>query len=353
MRVTSIVGARPQFIKAAPLLREIARTHASTLIHTGQHYDPAMSHVFFDELELPVPDHHLGVGSGRHGAQTAAMLERIDPILAEGRPDWVVVFGDTNSTLAGALAASKRCLKLAHVEAGLRSFNRRMPEEINRVIADHLADARLCPSTTAADNLGREGIHTGVHVVGDLMAESLVSTIERARAGSTVLERFGVRPGEFLLLTMHRAGAADDATTVAKVVHAAASSGEPVVFPVHPRTRRVLDGKAVSNVRFVEPVGYLDMLQLQASARLVLTDSGGVQKEAYWLGTPCLTLRDETEWTETVAAGWNCLVGTDPLRIEDAIRTFKPSSARPGVYSAERVAGRIVDILERNGVHRS
>jgi len=353
VRVTSIVGARPQFIKAAPLLRELAKSHTSTLVHTGQHYDPAMSAVFFDELELPAPDHHLGVGSGRHGAQTAAMLERIDPVLADGRPDWVVVFGDTNSTLAGALAASKRCVKLAHVEAGLRSFDRRMPEEINRVIADHLADVRLCPSGAAADNLAREGVHSGVYVVGDLMAESLMSTIGRARAASSVLERFGVREGQFLLLTMHRAGSADDPATVARVVDAAAAGGEPVVFPVHPRTRRVLDGAAPSNVHVVEPVGYLDMLQLQSTARLVLTDSGGVQKEAYWLGTPCVTLRDETEWTETVAAGWNCLVGTDRPRIEEAIRSFKPSSPRPEVDDAMHVARRIVDILERDGASLS
>ena len=350
MRVMSIVGARPQFIKAAPLLRELAHAHASTLIHTGQHYDPLMSDIFFDDLGLPAPDHHLSVGSGRHGWQTATMLERIDPILADRRPDWVVVFGDTNSTLAGALAASKRRLKLAHVEAGLRSFNREMPEEINRVIADHLADARLCPSAAAARNLGREGVRTGVHVVGDLMAESLASTIERAKARSTVLERFGVRPGGYLLLTMHRAGTADDPATVARVMDAAAAGGEPVVFPVHPRTRRVLDGARVaSNMHLVEPVGYLDMLQLEASARLVVTDSGGVQKEAYWLGTPCVTLRDETEWTETVEAGWNCLTGTDRMRIEQAIRTFEPSSARPPVEDGDHVARRIIDVLEREG----
>ena len=350
MRITSIVGARPQFIKAAPLLRELAHTHASTLIHTGQHYDPMMSDVFFDELDLPAPDHHLGVGSGRHGAQTAAMLERIDPILADGRPDWVVVFGDTNSTLAGALAASKRRLKLAHVEAGLRSFNRGMPEEINRVIADHVSDLRLCPSEGAARNLNREGVRTGVHIVGDLMAESLASSIDRAKERSMVLDRFGVRPREYLLLTMHRAGTADDSAAVARVIDAAASGGEAVVFPVHPRTRQTLDGARVaSNVRLVEPVGYLDMLQLQASARMVLTDSGGVQKESYWLGTPCITLRDETEWPETVDAGWNCLVGTDRRRIEQAIRTFKPSSSRPEVYAGDRVARRIVEILERDG----
>ncbi|HKB13461.1 MAG TPA: UDP-N-acetylglucosamine 2-epimerase (non-hydrolyzing) [Vicinamibacterales bacterium] len=347
MRIVSVVGARPQFIKAAPLLRELARTHQSVLIHTGQHYDRGMSAVFFAELGLPEPDHHLGVGSGPHGAQTAAMLDRIDPVLAESRPDWVVVFGDTNSTLAGALAASKRCLKLAHVEAGLRSFNRAMPEEINREIADHLADARFCPSDAAAANLSREGIDSGVYVVGDLMAQSLASTIARARADSTVLDRCGAAAGRFVLLTLHRAGTADDAGIVGRVVAAAAAHGDTVVFPVHPRTRRVLNGADVpDNVRLIEPVGYLEMLQLEASARLVLTDSGGVQKEAYWLGTPCITLREETEWTETVDAGWNRLAGTDPARIVDTMRTFAPPARRPPLYDGGDVARRIVTIIQ-------
>jgi UDP-N-acetylglucosamine 2-epimerase len=343
MRIVSIVGARPQFVKAAPLVRELtaSRDHTSILVHTGQHYDANMSDVFFEELGLPAPDHHLGVGSGPHGAQTAAMLERLEPVLTANRPDWVVVFGDTNSTLAGALAASKLRLRIAHVEAGLRSFNRAMPEEINRVIADLLADLRLCPSDAAAANLAREGIRGGVHVVGDLMAESLAASIERARERSRVLERLGVDRRRFLLLTIHRAGTADDPAVLDRVLRAVARSGaaeraEPVIFPVHPRTRRALEAVAQppAAIRFVEPAGYLDMLQLIASARLVVTDSGGVQKEAYWLGTPCVTLRDETEWTETVEAGWNRVVGTDAARIRDAVATFTPPADRPALYVA-------------------
>lgn len=354
MRVVSIVGARPQFIKAAPLVRELtaSRDCSSVLVHTGQHYDVNMSDVFFEELGLPAPDHHLDVGSGAHGAQTAAMLERLEPVLVANRPEWVVVFGDTNSTLAGAIAASKLRLRIAHVEAGLRSFNRAMPEEINRVVADLLSDVRLCPSESSVANLAREGIRTGVHVVGDLMADSLAATIERARARSTVMERLGVTAGNFLLLTIHRAGTADDPATIDRVLQAVAESGEPVVFPVHPRTRRTIDAnvaRAFPSLRFVEPMGYVDMLQLESSARLVVTDSGGVQKEAYWLGTPCVTLRDETEWIETVDAGWNRLAGTDRARISDAIATFRPPASHPPLYACTGVARRIVSLLRDDG----
>jgi UDP-N-acetylglucosamine 2-epimerase len=348
VKIVSIVGARPQFIKAAAVSRQLRARHHEVLVHTGQHYDYAMSGVFFDGLELPSADINLGVGSGSHGAQTGAMLEGIDGVIAAERPDWVLVYGDTNSTLAGALAASKLHVPVAHVEAGLRSFNRRMPEEINRVVADHVSTMLLCPSETAVGNLAREGIHTNVHVIGDVMLDVLEWALRRAEASpSDILARLGLRDREYLLATVHRSENTDDVSRLSSIVEAFNSFEEPVVFPVHPRARKALAnvGGLGSHVQMIEPLGYLDMLTVSAHARLLLTDSGGLQKEAYWLKVPCVTMRDETEWVETVEAGWNMLVGSNPEKIREAVRSFNGAGDHPRLYGDGRAAVHCVDLL--------
>lgn len=354
MRVVSVVGARPQFIKAAPVGQALlAAGHAEVLVHTGQHYDDNMSAVFFYELDISPPDYNLGVGSDLHGAQTGAMLTRIEEVLLAEQPDWVLIYGDTNSTLAGALAAAKLHIRVAHVEAGLRSFNRAMPEEINRVVADHISDLLLCPSKTAVDNLFAEGITRGVHLVGDVMADALAFATQRARSRSDVLTRLGLTERGYLLATVHRAENTDNLTHLRSILAAFAEVGERIVFPIHPRTRRKLVelGKTFNlqlahNLQLIEPVGYLDMVMLEQSARMILTDSGGVQKEAYWLRIPCITLRDETEWVETVQVGWNVLAGTDCEKITQAARSFVPPAGHPVLYGDGQTAGRIVAILE-------
>jgi UDP-N-acetylglucosamine 2-epimerase len=351
LKILSVVGARPQFVKASGMSRVIRERHAEVLVHTGQHYDARMSAVFFEELGIPEPEYNLGIGSGPHGAQTGKMLACIEEVATAERPDRVLVYGDTNSTLAGALAAAKLHIPVAHVEAGLRSFNRFMPEEVNRVVADHLCDLLFCPSRTAEENLASEGIRRGVHVVGDVMADTLSVAARRAEAGSDALSRFRLRSKGFLLATVHRAENTDDPGRLGAILDALDALHEPVLFPVHPRTRKAIEARRdrpAPHVQMVEPVGYLDMVKLEMSARMILTDSGGVQKEAYWLGVPCLTLRDETEWVETVRAGWNALAGADTCRIVELVRTFAPPSARPSLYGEEGAAGRCVRLMEEN-----
>jgi UDP-GlcNAc3NAcA epimerase len=321
MKIVSIVGARPQFIKAAVLSREIRKEHTEVLIHTGQHYDENMSQVFFDELDIPAPNYFLGIGSGSHGAQTGAMLAGIEEVLLKEQPDCVLVYGDTNSTLAGALAAVKLHIKVAHVEAGLRSFNRRMPEEINRVLTDHVADLLLCPTQTAVDNLAAEGITAGVHLVGDVMYDGLLWAVERGKRTSTILADLGLSPKNYALVTVHRAENTDDPERLGGILDALNQIEETIVWPVHPRAHKKLEElnwQPAEHIRLIEPVGYVDMATLEAQARVILTDSGGMQKEAYWLGVPCITLRDETEWVETVEAGANEIVGTSAPCIVDA-----------------------------------
>ena len=351
MKIVSIIGARPQFIKAAAVSRQLRMDHEEILVHTGQHYDYEMSGIFFDGLGLPHADVNLGVGSGSHAAQTGDMLKGLETVLLKERPDWVLIYGDTNSTLAGALAASKLHVPIAHVEAGLRSFNRRMPEEINRVVADHLSDLHLCPSRTARQNLSSEGISANVHVVGDVMLDVLEWSRERAIGDSdAVLANYGIRNRSYLLATVHRSENTDDAKTLGSIVAALNSLDEPVIFPVHPRASKCLarGGHMLrEHVHLVEPLAYIEMLTLAGSARMVLTDSGGLQKEAYWLGVPCVTLRDETEWVETVDAGWNTLTGTSTGRIIEAVRTFAPSSDRPSLYGNGRAAQQCVELLSR------
>jgi UDP-GlcNAc3NAcA epimerase len=355
MKVVSVVGARPQFIKAATLSRELRRNNQEVLLHTGQHYDYAMSGIFFDGLKMPPPDVNLRVGSGSHGAQTGSMLRKVEQVLLSERPHWVVVYGDTNSTLAGALAASKLHIPVVHVEAGLRSFNRRMPEEVNRVVVDHLSDLLLCPSKPAVENLAAEGIVRNVHLVGDIMLDVLNWARERSLAQpSKILTQLELGEREYILVTVHRSENTDHWQRLSGILNALDALDEIVVFPVHPRARKAMsegDYRPPPQVRLIGPVGYLDMVSLTRSARRVLTDSGGLQKEAYWLGVPCVTLREETEWVETVEAGWNMLVGSDRDRIVEAVRTFSPATVRPPLYGAGGVACRCADLMESTSSH--
>jgi UDP-N-acetylglucosamine 2-epimerase len=348
MKVLTVVGARPQFIKAAPVSRALRARHEEFLLHTGQHYDDAMSDLFFRQLSIPTPDRNLEVGSGLHGVQTGAMLAGIEAVTLELGPDWILVYGDTNSTLAGALAASKLHVPVAHVEAGLRSYDRRMPEEVNRVVADHLSALLLCPTDTAVSNLAREGITAGVLMVGDVMFDAYRQNLDRARQTSNVLSDLGLSPGEYQLLTVHRAENVDDPDHLQSILRGVAASGRPTVFPAHPRTQAAMNAAGIqvgSNAVVIDPVGYLEMLLLEDGAEAIVTDSGGVQKEAYFAGRPCITLRERTEWTETVTAGWNMLVGTDADAIAEAMRDFRPEGDRPDLFGDGHAAERVVDAL--------
>ncbi len=327
MRVLSIVGARPQFIKCSPVSRALRKRVTEILVHTGQHYDDNMSDRFFRDLDLPKPDYNLGVGSGSHASQTARMLTLIEQVLLRETPDYVVVYGDTNSTLAGALAAAKLHIPIAHIEAGLRSFNRRMPEEINRILTDHVASLLFCPTKTAVENLSREGIIDHVHNVGDVMYDAVLQFADIARQRSVILETLKLKRKEYLLATVHRPDNTDSEDSLRSILTALQSTGEQVIFPVHPRTRKSLARYGLDQahflngtVRLVDPVGYLDMLMLEQNARLVLSDSGGIQKEAYFFGVPCITLRSETEWVETASTGWNVVVGRDSAAIRRAVK---------------------------------
>jgi UDP-GlcNAc3NAcA epimerase len=317
VKVVSVVGARPQFVKAAPVSQALRALPGvqEVLLHTGQHYDDNMSRVFFEELGIPSPDVDLGIGSLSHGAQTGRMLEGIERVLLEVRPDWVLVYGDTNSTLAGAVAAVKLHLRVAHVEAGLRSFDMRMPEEVNRVLTDHVAEVLFAPTEKAVGNLAREGISRDrVRLVGDVMYDAALFFGERASRESRVLQRLGIVPGGYVLATVHRAENTDDETRLSSIVTALAEVGRrvPVVLPLHGRTRAALAraglaGRLGAGVYVIDPVGYLDMTMLTMHARAVVTDSGGLQKEAFFHRVPCVTLRERTEWVELVAMGWNVL----------------------------------------------
>ncbi len=355
VRWVTVIGARPQFVKAGAVSRAIAAHNAERtarpivekIIHTGQHYDDNMSEVFFRELGLPVPAYHLGVGGGSHGAQSGAMLASVERVLLEERPDWVLVFGDTNSTLAGALAASKLGIPVAHVEAGLRSFNRRMAEEVNRVLTDRISSRLYCPTRQAVANLAAEGMHDGVVRCGDVMYDSVLHHAARAAATSGILERCGVAPRAYVLATVHRAENTDDRDRLHAILAALADADVPVILPLHPRTRARLGegGGSRGSLRLIEPVGYLDMLALERDARVIVTDSGGVQKEAYFFRVPCVTTRAETEWVELVEAGWNRLVDANRRRVLEGIAwalDFQPPSAGDGLYGDGRAAGRIV-----------
>jgi UDP-GlcNAc3NAcA epimerase len=314
LRIFTVVGARPQFIKAAPVSRAFAATPGidEQIIHTGQHFDPWMSDIFFEELGIPVPSHHLGVSGGGHGAMTGAMLQALEPLLESERPDWVLVYGDTNSTLAGALAAAKLHIPVAHVEAGLRSFNRRMPEEQNRIVTDHLADMLFTPTDTATSNLLGEGVSQNkIHQLGDVMFDAALYCARRAADRSRVLAELGLRAGGYVLATIHRAENTDVEGRLRIIFDGLnrIATELPVVLPLHPRTRKAILNYNVepAHIKLIDPVGYLDMVALESNAAVIATDSGGVQKEAFFHGVPCVTLRDETEWVELVEAGWNRL----------------------------------------------
>jgi UDP-GlcNAc3NAcA epimerase len=354
MKVVSIVGARPQFIKAAPLSRELRKAHQEVMVHTGQHYDPSLSAVFFEELDIPRPDYNLGVGSASHGRQTGEMLARVEGVLIQEEPDWVLVYGDTNSTLAGALAAVKLHIPVAHVEAGLRSFNRRMPEEINRVLTDHISTLLFCPTETAVRNLAQEGLTEGVHNVGDVMYDAALHNSQLAEEKSRILEILGLRPKGYLLATVHRPDNTDIPHNLRSIVAALSSLEATVLLPLHPRTRKALQELGLTpggNVRVVEPVGYLAILILEKNARLILTDSGGIQKEAYFFAVPCVTLRQETEWVETVEAGWNVLVGADRRKIVETVRSFRPQGERANLFGDGQASVKMVEILSRGERH--
>jgi UDP-GlcNAc3NAcA epimerase len=343
LRIVTVVGARPQFIKAAAVSPRLRRRADEVLVHTGQHYDETLSAVFFRELGLPPPEVELGVGSGPHAVQTGEMLKRLDPVLDEVRPDWVLVYGDTNSTLAGALAAAKRGIPVAHVEAGLRSFNRAMPEEINRVVTDHLASRLYCPTAYAAANLAREGITAGVVVTGDVLDDAVRLVPDQP----DVLAALGVATGTYYLATVHRQENTDDAARLLGIVAGLRDLPRPVVFPVHPRTRSRLVALGAwppgGAVRVMEPVGYAASLTLVRHAAAVFTDSGGVQREAAALGIPCYVLRDETEWVDLVESGQAVLVGADPVRMREAVAAGR-AVGRPRAL-ADSPAERVVDDL--------
>jgi len=355
MKIVTIVGARPQFVKAAVVSRELRLVPEITevFVHTGQHYDPALSDVFFRELDLPAPHYHLGIGSGSHGQQTGAMLSAIDALLQKERPDRVLVYGDTNSTLSGALAAAKLCIPVAHVEAGLRSFNRAMPEEINRVLTDHVADMLFAPTEAAIANLAREGIAgTGVRMVGDVMVDAAVTFAGRANA-SALLHRLKVKSGEYFLATIHRAENTDDPKRLSAIIEAliAALTFGPVIMPLHPRTRDALqrsglEACARDKLSLVDPLGFLDMLAAEKNAKAIITDSGGVQKEASWFGVPCLIPRHETEWVELIQTGAARLVKPEEIPALLA-STQRGAPAMPDVGAANRVVAALAEDLAR------
>ncbi len=356
MKVVTVVGARPQFIKLAPVSRALRQAgHQEIIVHTGQHYDEKMSGAFFAELEIPPPDYNLEIGSGPHGVQTGQMLAALEETLQRECPSGVLVFGDTNSTLAGALAAVKLRIPVGHVEAGLRSFDRAMPEEINRVVTDHVSSRLYCPTSTAVRHLRDEGVTEGVQLTGDVMYDLLLRMRPRLeRRAPELLAELGVVADGFTLATVHRAASTDDRETLGRIVEGLGRLESPVIFPVHPRTRKLLDHYSLTlgpQVRAIEPLGYTDMLALTARAHRVVTDSGGLQKEAFLLETPCVTLRDTTEWPETIEVGWNVLVASDPDALLAAWRAPRPAKPAINPYgegdAAQRIAASLASWPER------
>jgi UDP-GlcNAc3NAcA epimerase len=353
VRVVTVIGNRPQFVKAAAVSRLLREAHDELLVHTGQHHDDELSTVFVQELGVPRPERELGIHGGTNTEQTARMLGALAPLLAGERPDAVLVYGDTNSTLAGGLAAAQTRIPVAHVEAGMRSFDRAMPEELNRVLTDHLSDLLLCPSPTAVENLAREHVAGRVEEVGDVMVDVATLFRPRAAADDAPLQRAGVEPGGYVVATAHRAGNVDDPARLAALVDVLLAVPLPVVLPLHPRTRARLEAAgrldalaAGPHVRLQPPLGYLDFTALVLHARAVLTDSGGVQKEAYLAGVRCVTMRSTTEWTETVDSGWNELVDLDAGAAVAALERPLPRE-RPPLYGDGRAGERVVEALRR------
>jgi len=353
MKIISVVGARPQFVKLSALSKELRKKHQAVILHTGQHYDDELSKIFFSELSIPEPDYNLGIGSAEHGEQTGRMLKGIEEVLLFETPDLVIVYGDTNSTLAGALAAVKQKIPVAHVEAGLRSFKRSMPEEINRVLTDQVSSLLFCPTKTSVQNLKKEGITKGVHLVGDVMYDSLRQHIKRAEKFCKIMKKLNLSKKDFYLITIHRAENTDLQENLRKIAEILSGLDKKTVFPVHPRTKKSLSGfnllsklESKPYLLLIDPVSYLDMLVLEKNARCVLTDSGGVQKEAFFLKTPCLTMRDETEWVETVESGWNFVSGLKPEIIKKNLKKINtPSSSKKSFFGNGRASENILKIL--------
>jgi UDP-GlcNAc3NAcA epimerase len=348
MRIVTVVGNRPQFVKAAAVSRLLRERADELIVHTGQHYDDELSRVFFEELNVPAPDRELGAGGGTNTSQTARILGALEPVLEELSPSLVLVYGDTNSTLAGALTASQAGIPTGHVEAGMRSFDRSMPEELNRVLTDHASELLLCSTETAMVNLEREGIRGESHLVGDVMADVSLAFRDIAEERSEILDELGLEPGSYLVVTAHRAGNVDRPDRLEALVALLQALPAPVVLPLHPRTRERLTAAGLMDrldgIKVVPPLGYLDFMKLARHARAVLTDSGGVQKEAYLLGVPCVTLRDTTEWVETVEAGWNTLVDLDPAAALAALER-RPPEDRPELYGGGHAAERVCEVL--------
>jgi len=351
MKIMNIVGARPEFIQTAPVTRAIRKRHTEILVHTGQHYDDNMSAVFFSDLGIPAPELNLGVGGGTHAEMTGQMLIKLEKAMLETKPDWVLVFGDTNSTVAAALAAAKIHIPVAHIEAGLRSYDRKMPEEINRVMTDHLSTVLFPPTQVAVDNLKNEGITKGVHLVGDVRVDVVMDTVPRARSRQAALfEQTQLKAGDpFALATIHRASNTDDQRRLTDIVSAFNTLDLPVVLPVHPRLKKMMGEFGLSfsgNVRPIDPIGFVDMVALLDASTIVITDSGGLQKEAYMMRRPGVTVRDTTEWVETVHSGWNRLTEPEDFKAAVAAALQPPPSEHPDFYGAPGVCDRIVDALE-------
>jgi UDP-GlcNAc3NAcA epimerase len=352
MKIVTIVGARPQFIKAVLLSKQLRKKHKEVLVHTGQHYDRELSDIFFDELAIPEPNYNLGIGSDSHAVQTGKMMIAIEEVLLKEKPDWVLVYGDTNSTLAGALATVKIHIPVAHVEAGPRMFDMNIPEEVNRVLTDRISSLLFAPTQTAVDNLKEEGITEGVHLTGDIMLDSFLHFSRVAERKSKILAELGLSKKGYLLATVHRAGNTDNEQNLRSIVDAFLSVDDRIVFPVHPRTEKYLKQyglyamlRNAPNMTLMNPVGYLDSLMLTSNAGKVLTDSGGLQKEAYFARVPCITLDETTGWVETVQDGWNTLVASDREKIIEAIKHFEPKGRQRKVFGDGRAAERIVSTL--------
>lgn len=349
MKIASVIGARPNFIKAAPLSRKLRKNFEEILIHTGQHYDYEMNKVFFDQLNIPEPTYHLGVGSGNQGYQTGEMIKKIEDVLLKENPNLVLVYGDTNTTMSGALSAIKLRIKLGHIEAGLRSFDKTMPEEINRVVTDHCSDLLFCPTINAVDNLKKENIFSGVHLTGDVMVDALLYN-KRVAEKSKILEMLNLDKNQYIVVTVHRESNTDKEKNLEDIVNAICSVEEDIIFPLHPRTKKNLINyglyeKLKKKVKVIEPLGYIEFLKLISYAKKILTDSGGIQKEAYMLAVPCITLRENTEWIETVERGWNVLVGTNREKILEMIKEFNPKK-RPEEVFGKNVSEKIVNIIQ-------
>lgn len=351
MKIISIVGARPQFIKASVLFQELQKQYESILVHTGQHYDYEMSKLFFDQLGIPTPTYNLGVGSGTQAEQTGHMLSETEKVLQKEQPDFVLVYGDTNSTLAGTLAAIKLHIPVGHVEAGLRSFDKTMPEEINRILTDHSSELLFAPTQTAVQNLQKEGITRGVYLTGDVMYDVLLNNRKYAE-NTTILTTLNIKAHKYILATLHRQSNTDNPENLLHILTALSQLEETVVFPVHPRTEKCIRNHRLKralgkNILLIKPVGYFEFLWLENNAKKIVTDSGGIQKEAYIFKIPCITTRENTEWVETVDDGWNILVGSDVEKIKNAVRTFQPSRPQRNVFGDGHASEKIIGCLHQ------